>query len=131
MAAGIKIKGEDVTFTIGGAAGTGVTTKGITFNNEALDVTDDASGGWTELAATSGLKSAEVSLTGYVKNLEMVKLYFQTSNMVEIVQTYPDGSTITGDFFLNSVSYNMESNGVASFDASFASSGAVVFVAGT
>lgn len=130
MAAGIKILGRDVTVTIGGAEGVGVTTKGITLNNEAIDVTDDASGGWTELAATSGLKNAEVSLTGFVKNLEMVKLYFQTSNMAEIVQTYPDGSTITGDFFLNSISYNMDSNGQASFDASFASSGAVVFVAG-
>ena len=131
MASGIKILGRDVTMTIGGASGTGVTNKGMTFNNESIDVTDDASGGWTELAATSGLKNAEVSLTGFVKNLEMVKLYFQTSNMVEIVQTYPDNSTVTGDFFLNNINYSMDSNGQASFDASFSSSGAVVFVAGT
>jgi TP901-1 family phage major tail protein len=131
MSAGIGIKGRDITMTVGAATLLGTTSKGITFNNESIDVTDDASSGWQELLATSGVKSAELSISGGVKNMELVQAYFASSNLLEVIQTYPDGSTVTGDFFLNNLSITGESNGLTTFDASFSSSGAVVFVAGT
>jgi predicted secreted protein len=131
MSVGIGIIGRDITFTLGGSALVGVNSKGFTFNNEALDTTDDNSSGWQERLATPGLKSVEFTFSGIVKNLELIAAYAGTSQIFPVVATYPDGSTWTGDFFMDSVSATGESNGLTTFDASFSSSGAQTFVAGT
>lgn len=131
MSVGIGITGKDVTMTVGGGTLLGTNSKGITLNNENLDVTDDASSGWQEFAAAPGLKSAELSISGITKNMELVGEYFQSSQIFQVVKTYPDGSTMTFDAVLNSISVSGESNALTTFEASFASSGAVVFVAGT
>ena len=130
MAVGIGIIGRDVTATVGGSALGGVITKGVTLNNEKLDTTDDASSGWSEALAEAGLKSAEYSISGTLKNLELMATWSGTSQIMEIILTYPDGSTLTFDGFLDSFSPTGESNGLLTYDASFSSSGAVVFVAG-
>jgi len=131
MSVGIGIVGRDITFTLGGSALVGVNSKGFTFNNEALDTTDDNSSGWQERLATSGLKSLEFTMSGLIKNLELIKAYSGASQIFPVAITYPDGSTVTFDAFLDSVSATGESNGLTTFDASFSSSGAMVFVAGT
>lgn len=131
MAVGIKIAGTDVTATVGGAALIGTLTKGITFNGETLDVTDDASSGWQELAAVHGVKSLEMAFSGPLKNLEIVGVYFGASQAVELVWTFPDGSTITVDGVLSALSTSGDSNTPYTWDATFASSGVAVWVAGT
>ena len=132
MSVGIGIKGRDVTFTLGGSTIVGVNSKGISFSNEMLDTTDDNSDGWGEFLAEAGLKGAEFSISGLAKNLELMKAYFAASQIFPIVKTYPDGSTLTFDAAMTGApSYTGESNGIMTFEASFASSGAVVFVAGT
>lgn len=132
MSVGIGIKGRDVTFTLGGSAVLGVNSKGIAFSNEMLDSTDDDSSGWTEFVACPGLKSAEFSISGLVKNLELMKAYFSASQIFEVVKTYPDGSVLTFDAAMTGApSFSGESNGIMAFDASFTSSGVVAFVAGT
>jgi predicted secreted protein len=130
MSVGIGIVGRDITFTLGGSALVGVNSKGFTFNNEALDTTDDNSSGWQERLATPGLKSVEFTFSGIVKNLELIAAYAGTSQIFPVVATYPDGSTWSGDFFMDSVSATGESNGLTTFDASFSSSGSQTFVAG-
>jgi predicted secreted protein len=131
MSVGIGIIGREITFTLGGAAITGVNSKGFTFNNEALDTTDDNSLGWQERLAISGVKSVEFTFSGIVKNLELIAAYNGTSQIFPIVSTYPDGSTLTFDAFMDNISNTGEANGLTTFDASFSSSGVVVFVAGT
>jgi predicted secreted protein len=132
MSVGIGIIGREVTFTLGGSAIVGVLSKGISFSNEMLDTTDDNSSGWTEFLATPGLKSAEFSISGTAKNLELMKAFFAASNIFNIDVTYPDGSTLDFDAAMTGApSYTGESNGLTSFDCSFTSSGAIVFVAGT
>lgn len=132
MSVGIGIKGREITFTLGGSALLGVISKGISFSNEMLDTTDDNAGGWTEFLATPGLKSAEFSISGTTKNLELMKAYFGASQIFEVVKTYPDGSTLTFDAAMTGApSFTGESNALTTFEASFTSSGAVLFVAGT
>lgn len=135
MSVGIGMIGREVTFTLGGSALVGVNSKGITFNNEGLDTTDDQSSGWQEFLAKAGLKSAEFTISGIVKNLELVKAYVGTSQIFPVVKTYPDGtstpSTLAFDAFMTSISQTGESNGLVTFDATFASSGALVFTPGT
>lgn len=131
MSVGIGIVGREVTFTFGGSALVGVTSKGISFSNEMLDTTDDDASGWTEFLATPGLKSAEFSVSGTLKNLELMAAYFSASQIFNVVKNYPDGSTLTFDAAMTGApSFTGESNALMTFEASFTSSGAVVFVAG-
>lgn len=130
MAVGIGIIGREVTLTLGGLTIVGVISKGRTFNNEKLDTTDDNSAGWQEALAKAGLKSVEFTMSGLVKNLQLVNAYFGTSQIFPVVETFPDGSTLTYDVFMDNVSQTGESNSLLTFDASFSSSGAVVWVAG-
>lgn len=135
MSVGIKINGTDVTATVGGAALIGTITKGITFNGETLDVTDDNSSGWQELAAVHGVKSLEMAFSGPLKNLELVGLFFGASQAVELVWTFADGvstnTTITIDGILSALSLSGDSNTPYTWDATFASSGVGVYVAAT
>lgn len=130
MAVGVGIIGRDVTMTVGGSSLGGVVTKGLSLNNERLDTTDDASSGWQEALAEAGLKSAELSISGTLKNLELVNTWSGTSQIMECILTYPDNSTLTFDGFMDSINPTGESNGLLTYDATFSSSGAVVFVAG-
>ena len=131
MSVGIGIIGREVTMSLGGGVILGVMSKGIAFSNEMLDTTDDNSSGWTEFLAVPGLKSAELSMSGHTKNLELMAAYFGSSQIFPIVKTYPDGSTLTFDAAMTGApSFSGESNSIVAFDASFTSSGPVVFVAG-
>lgn len=132
MSVGIGIIGREVTFTLGASAIVGVNSKGISFSNEMLDTTDDNSSGWNEFLAVPGLKSAEFSISGTVKNLELMNAYFGASQIFAVVKTYPDGSTLTFDAAMTGApAFTGESNALMTFEASFTSSGPVAFVAGT
>jgi predicted secreted protein len=130
MSVGVVVIGREITLSFGGATLLGTISKNRTFNNEKIDTTDDAAAGWVESAATAGLKSVEFTFSGIVKNLELVAAYFGTSQIFPVIETFPDGSTLTYDVFLDSISQTGESNQGVTFDASCSSSGAVVFVAG-
>ena len=131
MSVGIGFIGRAVVATVGGSALGGVITKGVTLNNERLDTTDDASSGWAEALGIAGLKSCEYSISGTLKNLELMATWAGNSQIMEVILTYPDGSTLTFDGFMDSFSPTGESNGLLTYDASFSSSGVVAFVAGT
>lgn len=131
MSVGIGIIGREITMTVGGGTILGVNSKGFSFNNEPLDTTDDSSSGWQERLATPGLKNIEFTMSGIVKNLELISTYAGTSQILPVAVTYPDGSTLSFDAFMDSVSQTGEANALSTFDASFSSSGAITFVAGT
>lgn len=130
MSVGTGMVGADITMTLGGSELQGVITKAVERSNTRLDTTDDQSSGYAEALATPGLKSWSLSFSGLLKNLELIQAYAGTSQIFETVITYPDGSTETGDFFLDSISNSGDSTDLVSFDASCSSSGEVVFVAG-
>ena len=135
MSVDIAIVGHEVTATVGGAALIGTVSKSVSFNGEILDQTDDAASGWQSLAAVHGLKSLEVSMSGPLKNLELVGLYFGSSQAVEVVWTYPDGAStntiITFDAVMSALSTGGDSNTGYTWDATFTSSGEPVYTAAT
>lgn len=134
MTAGVGILGREVIATVGGLTLLGVTSKGLSFNNEPLDTTDDSSTGWQERLALPGVKSVEFTMSGLLKNLELVNAYVKdgsNSQLFAVSITYPDGSVLTMDAFMDSLNATGESNALTTFDATFSSSGAVTFVAGT
>lgn len=131
---GIGHLGREMVLTVASQSIAGSQTKGLTCNNEPVDVTDDNSSGWRELMAIPGLKTVEFPISGVLKNLELMRAFFNAaggSQMFELVATYADGSTVTGDFMLATFSETGESNGAKTFDSTWQSSGAIVFVAGT
>lgn len=130
MSVGIGITGREVTVTVGGQTILGVLTKGLSFNNEPLDTTDDQSNGWQERLAKAGRKSLEFTMSGQVKNLELVAAYFQDSNIFAVNFTYPDGSTLAFDAYMDSFSHTGAENELTTFDATFSSSGQPTFTAG-
>lgn len=131
MSAGISIKGRQVLMTIGGQNILGLQSKGLTVNNTFVETTDDNANGWTEFDAAPGLKSAELPFSGIVKNLEMLRAIMTAgSNIFAITLTYPDGSTVAGDFAMNSYTETGESNEGYTFEVTLASSGAISFTPG-
>jgi len=123
MSVGIGIIGREVTFTLGGSVLVGVNSKGFTFNNTALDTTDDNSSGFQQFLALAGVKSLEFTVSGIIKNLELLNAFMGASQIFPVVVNYPDGSTLTFDAFMNSLTDTGEANELRTFDASFASSG--------
>ena len=130
MSAGIGQIGREIVVTVGGSGLVGVISKGFSFNNEALDTTDDDASGWQERLALPGVKSLELSISGLLKNLELIEVWSSGSQLLPIVATFVDGSTLTFDGFMDSFSETGESNGLATFDATFSSSGSIAFVPG-
>jgi len=130
MSVGIGMIGREITVTVGGATLKGISSKGLSFSNEALETTDDQSAGYAEFLAESGVKSCEFSMSGILKNMELFATYAGTSQIVAVLATYPDGSTWGFDAFLESVNHTGEANGLTTFDAAFKSSGALTFTAG-
>lgn len=130
MSVGIAVMGREVTMTVGAQTLLGTITKSMTFTNELGDTSDDSTAGWQQFLASAIKKNISFTLSGLVKNYELVAAYFGASQIFEVVVTYPDGSTLTCDFACASVAQTGESNGLSTFDAAYESSGAGVFVAG-
>lgn len=131
MSVGIGVVGREVLVTVGGQTLLGVLSKSFTFTNELGETTDDSSAGWQEFLATALKKSVDFTISGQVKNYELVAAFFGDSQIFPVAVTYPDGSTLTFDAAMESISQTGESNGLSTFDAPFKSSGAPVFTAGT
>lgn len=132
MAVGVGFTGRKVLLTIGGAGSIAITTKGLSVNNEMVDVTSDSSDGWATALAEPGQRSIELSFSGVVENLNlMLSIVNNTSQIYACTLTYPDGSVVAGDFGFNSFSDSGDYNEKVTFEASLASSGEITFTAGT
>ena len=132
MAVGVGFAGRQVTLTMGGVGNIAITTKGLSVNNEMIDVTSDKSDGWATALAEPGQRSIEISFSGAVEDLNLLmSAVNNTSQIYACVLTYPDGSTVDGDFGFGSFSDTGDYNEKYTFEASLASSGKVTFTAGT
>ena len=132
MAVGIAIVGRTITGSYGGAELQGNINKSITFNGEPLDVTDDSAAGWRKLTAVHGVKSIDFGAGGIFQNLELVSVFFGSSQAVQVILTFPDGgSTITVDAVMSGFSVDGDSDTATNWSATFLSSDEPVYVAAT
>ena len=130
MSVGVGMIGREIALQFGGSVLQGVSTKGGTFANEALETTDDNSNGWQEFLAKPGKKSVEYPFSGLLKNLELVNAWFGASQIFAVTVTYPDGSVLSFDGFLESFSETGESGALVTYEASVKSTGVVTFTPG-
>jgi TP901-1 family phage major tail protein len=105
----------------------------ISFNAEQVDVTTlESQGGWRELLAGAGVKSASISGSGVFKDAgtdERARQIFFDGETPDFQVIIPDFGTVEGAFQVTSVEYAGAYNGEATYELSMASAGALQFTA--
>jgi len=109
----------------------GLRASRITFNAETVDITNMAStGGWRELMAGTGVRSAAISGSGVFLDDdtdERARALFFSGDIPEFQVIVPDFGVIEGPFQITSIEYSGNYDGEAVYDMSLASAGALVF----
>ena len=117
----------------------GITSKGVSIAKEAIDITSDEDNGYRTLLDNVGSKTLDISFSGVTKdttirtliNTDGSQLYTDITVEFPPVGAQTTGDTISGSFFLNSVSETGgDSNGTISFDGALQSSGEWTYTAG-
>ena len=105
----------------------------IAFNAETVDVTSlDSTGGWRELLAGAGVKTAQISGSGVFRDAntdERARQIFFDAEMPDFQVVIPSFGIVQGPFQITSIEYSGNHNGEASYDMSFASAGLLTFTA--
>lgn len=105
----------------------------ISFNAEAVDVTSlESAGGWRELLAGAGVKTAGISGSGVFKDAatdERVRQIFFDGETPEFQVIIPSFGTVEGAFQITSIEYAGTHDGEATYEMSMASAGALTFEA--
>lgn len=105
----------------------------ISFNAESVDVTTlESQGGWRELLAGAGVKSANISGSGVFKDAgtdERARQIFFDGETPAFQVIIPDFGTVEGPFQVTAIDYSGAYNGEATYEIALASAGALSFTA--
>ncbi len=105
----------------------------ISFNAETVDVTSlESAGGWRELLAGAGVKSAAISGSGVFRDSATdarARQIFFDAEMPNFQVVMPSFGIIEGAFQITAIDYAGNHNGEASYELSLASAGQLVFTA--
>ncbi|RMH39765.1 MAG: phage major tail protein, TP901-1 family [Alphaproteobacteria bacterium] len=111
----------------------GLRASRLTFNAETVDVTSlESQGGWRELLAGAGVKSAAISGSGVFRDAatdaRARQVFFdgETPNFQVII---PDFGIVEGPFQITSIEFAGEFGGEATYELSLASAGVLSFTA--
>jgi len=103
----------------------------VSFNAESVDVTTlESQGGWRELLAGAGVKSAAISGSGVFRDAasdERARQIFFDGETPGFQIVIPDFGVVEGAFQLTSIDYAGSHNGEATYEVALASAGALVF----
>ena len=105
----------------------------ISFNAESVDITSmESAGGWRELLAGAGVKTANISGSGVFKDAvtdERVRQVFFDGETPDFQVIIPDFGVVEGPFHISSIDYAGTHDGEATYELSLASAGLLTFVA--
>jgi len=105
----------------------------LAFNAEQVEVTSlDSQGGWRELLAGAGVKSATLTGSGVFRDAgtdERARQIFFDGETPDFQVVIPAFGTITGPFQITALEYSGDHEGEASYEMSLASAGALSFTA--
>ena len=105
----------------------------VSFNAESVDVTTlESQGGWRELLAGAGVKSANISGSGVFKDDttdERARQIFFDGETPVFQIIIPDFGTVEGAFQVTAIEYAGSHNGEATYEMSLASAGQLAFTA--
>lgn len=112
----------------------GVRTKTYSVTNDYVDVTTDDDDGWRTLLADPGLRSVEVTVGGITEDqillAEIMKANIE-GEPLDVELPTASGALLSGTFVVSSYEGSGEHDGAYEFSATFMSSGAVTYTAGT
>mgnify|MGYP000039923241 FL=1 len=105
----------------------------LSFNAETVDVTSlESTGGWRQLLAGAGAKSAAISGSGVFRDAATdarARQIFFDAEMPQFQVVIPSFGIVQGAFQITAIDYVGTYNGEATFDISLASAGALTFTA--
>ena len=105
----------------------------LSFNAESVDVTSlESLGGWRELLAGAGVRSATIAGSGVFKDAttdERVRQIFFDGQIPDFQVIIPGFGTVEGPFQITGVDYAGSYNGEATYEIALASAGVLTFVA--
>ncbi len=105
----------------------------ISFNAESVDVTSlESQGGWRELLAGAGVRSASISGSGIFRDEatdERARQLFFEGLTPEFQVIIPDFGIVQGPFQVTVLEYAGSHNGEATYELSLASAGQLSFAA--
>ena len=105
----------------------------LAFNAETVDVTTlESAGGWRELLAGAGVKSAAISGSGVFRDANTdarARQIFFDAEMPQFQVVIPSFGIVQGAFQITSIDYSGTYNGEATYDLAIASAGALTFTA--
>jgi TP901-1 family phage major tail protein len=109
----------------------GLRASRISFNAETVDVTSlESQGGWRELLAGAGVKTASISGSGVFRDAntdERARQIFFDGEIPSFQVIIPDFGVVEGAFQLSSIEYAGSHNGEATYEMTMASAGALTF----
>lgn len=124
----IDLIGDNQFVTVAGLRATR-----IAFNAETVDVTSlDSEGGWRELLAGAGVRSASISGSGVFRDAntdERARQIFFDGEMPNFQVVIPEFGIVQGPFQISSIEYAGNYNGEATYEMSLASAGLLTFTA--
>lgn len=105
----------------------------LSFNAETVDVTSlESQGGWRELLAGAGVRSASLSGSGVFRDAETdarARQVFFDGQVPGFQVIVPDFGIIEGPFQITALEYSGSHDGEATYELSLASAGALSFTA--
>jgi len=111
----------------------GLRASRLSFNAETVDVTSlESTGGWRELLAGAGVKTAAISGSGIFRDEttdERARQIFFDGEVPDFQVIIPDFGTVEGPFQISSIEYAGTHDGEATYEVSLASAGALSFTA--
>ncbi len=123
----VDVSGDGTFVTMAGLRATRVS-----FNAETVDVTSlESAGGWRELLAGAGVKTASISGSGVFKDAATdarARQIFFDGETPDFQVIIPDFGTVEGPFQVSSLEYAGSHNGEATYEVALASAGQLTFV---
>ena len=124
----VDLTGDGLFETLAGLRATRVS-----FNAESVDVTSlESQGGWRELLAGAGVKSASVSGSGVFRDADSdarARQIFFDGETPDFQVVIPDFGTVEGAFQITALEYAGTHDGEATYELALASAGALSFTA--
>ncbi|MBC7156167.1 MAG: phage major tail protein, TP901-1 family [Rhodobacteraceae bacterium] len=111
----------------------GLRASRISFNAETVDVTSlESQGGWRELLAGAGVKSAAITGSGVFRDAasdERARAIFFAGEVPQFQVVIPDFGIVQGPFQITAIEYAGTWNGEATYEVTLASAGVLGFTA--
>jgi len=115
--------GRSIALTWGGSALAGVREKKVSVNGAAIDVSSGENDGYRLLLTVPAQSELNLSLSGITKSSQLRDDKMAGDLTKTVVMTYPDGSIITGTFYLQTYNETGPYNDATTFDCELLSSG--------